>query len=153
MNHAYRNHNVAYHAWIQTHILPGARILDVGCGDGLLLSKLAPSASRAVGIEPAPTAADEARRRLSAYENATVYGIPFDALTEPDGTYDVIIFVASLHHMDLQAALLRAKALLSDGGCLLVVRSTAGTSVCRRARPNCPTATSDTSCVRIFPVP
>ncbi len=48
----YWNHNVAYHPWILKQIQPESRVLDVGCGDGLLVEKLAGIAGQVVGIEP-----------------------------------------------------------------------------------------------------
>ncbi len=34
-------HNVAYHGWVMRHLRPGDRVVDVGCGDGLLLQNIA----------------------------------------------------------------------------------------------------------------
>lgn len=50
----YWNHNTAYHGWILcTAQRDDVRdVLDVGCGDGLLLQRLAPHVTTAVGIEP-----------------------------------------------------------------------------------------------------
>lgn len=38
-----------------------------------------------------------------------------------DGSFDVVTFVASLHHLDLAAALPKARSLVSPGGELIVV--------------------------------
>lgn len=119
---SYWNHNTAYHPWLLRIIAeqPRARVLDVGCGDGLFLEKFAPLADAVVGLEPDPVTARRAVERLAHVPHARVEK---QSLAEhiPDAPYDVIIFVASLHHMDLATALTRAKDLLSPGGELLVV--------------------------------
>ncbi|MDO5513024.1 bifunctional 2-polyprenyl-6-hydroxyphenol methylase/3-demethylubiquinol 3-O-methyltransferase UbiG, partial [Corynebacterium sp.] len=116
------NHNTAYHPWILRAIVehPRARMLDVGCGDGLLLERLAPYAGTLVGLEPDPATADRAAQRLAHLPHATVLTETFDEHTA-EHPYDTIIFVASLHHMDLTSALARARDLLTPGGELVVV--------------------------------
>jgi hypothetical protein len=46
----------------------------------------------------------------------------------PHGEYDLIVFVASLHHLDSRTALRRARTMLRPGGELLVVGLTANGS-------------------------
>lgn len=108
---SYWNHNTAYHPWLLRIIAeqPRARVLDGGCGDGLFLEKFAPLADAVVGLEPDPVTARRAVERLAHVPHARVEK---QSLAEhiPDAPYDVIIFVASLHHMDLATALTRAKA-------------------------------------------
>lgn len=121
-DHGYWNHNTAYHRWI----LRVARhhrgdVLDVGCGDGLLIERLAPHSASVTGIEPhAPTLAT-ARSRLTDVPNVTLIGTGFLAFEPGERRFDLIVFVASLHHMDLTVALRRARDLLRPGGDLLVV--------------------------------
>ena len=43
----YWNHNTAYHPWVLA-LARGRDVLDVGCGEGLLVERLAPLA-RSVG--------------------------------------------------------------------------------------------------------
>ncbi len=120
MQLTYWNHNTAYHRWILKQISPGARVLDVGCGDGLLLEALSHTVSSAVGIEPDETAAIHARMRLQEHRHITVHTAAFEDYT-PGMSFDAVIFAASLHHMDTEAALRHAAALLSPGGLLLIV--------------------------------
>lgn len=126
----YWNHNAAYHPWI-VGIAASHRgdVLDVGCGEGLLLERLAPVCRSIVGVEPDTATAERARRRVVAggQRAAHVRVVEADFLAWADealaaGTrFDVVVFVASLHHLDLMAALERAVALLRPGGELLVV--------------------------------
>lgn len=119
----YWNHNVAYHRWIvRQAVRHGVRdALDVGCGDGLLLRRLAPAVTTATGIEPDTAAAERARARLSETPNATVVRSRLASYDPGTLRFDLITFVATLHHMDPSSALAAASALLRPGGLLLVV--------------------------------
>ncbi len=121
MVHRYWNHNVAYHKWILRQIRPDDVVCDVGCGDGLLMQRLAACCQRVVGLEPHAESARTACARLSSVENACVLPLSFEAYEARRETYDVIIFTASLHHMELSSALETAKALLRRNGRILVV--------------------------------
>ena len=46
----------------------------------------------------------------------------------PDGSFDVVTLVASLHHMDMAAAIPKARSLLRPGGDLIVVGLSANKS-------------------------
>ena len=68
----------------------GARVVDVGCGDGGLVERLAAAGLDALGVDPA--APERPRLLRSRLEDAAGIG-PFDAATA----------VMSLHHADLEA--------------------------------------------------
>ncbi len=119
----YWNHNTAYHPWIRRTAARHRHrdLLDVGCGDGLLMERLTPTLRSVTGIEPDAAAITRAERRLAAVPNATLVRTGF-AEYEPGGArFDVITFVASLHHLPLRETLERAAGLLRPGGDLLVV--------------------------------
>jgi 2-polyprenyl-3-methyl-5-hydroxy-6-metoxy-1,4-benzoquinol methylase len=121
-NSDYWNHNTAYHPWL-IDIAAGHRgdVLDVGCGDGLLAQRLAPVSRSVTGIDPDPVAVQRAAGRLQGHEHVDVSRESFHAY-EPGGRrFDLITFVASLHHMDLRASLLKARALLTPTGEIAVV--------------------------------
>src|SRR6266404_812470 len=60
---------------------PGDRVLDVGCGTGILTSALAERGSKAVGIDASESYLAEARRHRShpevSYELADARNIPY----------------------------------------------------------------------------
>lgn len=117
------NHNTAYHREILAAV-PDHRsaVLDVGCGDGLLLARLAQRAGYVTGIDPDPVAAAAARGRLAGRPQAQV--LCGDVLGTPDldgRQFDLISCVATLHHLPLSAGLARLRALLAPGGRLIVV--------------------------------
>lgn len=119
----YWNHNTAYHRWIaRVAAERGHRdLLDVGCGDGLLLERLAPTMRSATGVEPDAAAFAHARARLADTQNVTLVQSDFAAFTPEAARFDLITFVASLHHLPLREALRHAAGLLRPGGDLLVV--------------------------------
>lgn len=90
------------------------RILDVGCGDGLLLDRLG-EWGEAEGVESdATTLSAEAARR-------PIHLGPFDASYRPGKAFDLILFLDVLEHLDDPvAALRRAHELLLPGGTIFV---------------------------------
>ncbi|MFT0846717.1 class I SAM-dependent methyltransferase [Actinomycetaceae bacterium L2_0104] len=119
----YWNHNTAYHPWIARVVAErGHRdVLDVGCGDGLLLERLAPTVRSATGIEPDAKTVSRAHARLARVQNVTVEPCDFDTYDPGIERFDLITFVASLHHLSLRYALSRTASLLRPGGDLLVI--------------------------------
>lgn len=115
----YWNHNTAYYAWIKAETVHCRSILDVGCGDGALISYLNDGSKELLGIDSEQTCIDKANG-----ENKTK-NTEFVCLSFEDfGTerrFDAVTFVASLHHMNMEAAIEKAAGLLKDDGELLIV--------------------------------
>jgi SAM-dependent methyltransferase len=90
------------------------RILDVGCGDGLLLDRLA-AWGEAEGVE------SDATTLSPAAAGRRIHLGPFDRSYRPAGTFDLILFLDVLEHLDDPvAALRRAHELLTPGGAIFV---------------------------------
>lgn len=129
------SHNDAYAALVLHHArrvraAGGTEALDVGCGTGNLVRRLAGVFPAVTGIEPdAPTAA-RARRTAADLANVRILTQPFDESHR--NRYDLITFVAVLHHLPLQATLEKARELLRPGGRLVVV------GISREARADLP---------------
>ncbi|MBB2991765.1 2-polyprenyl-3-methyl-5-hydroxy-6-metoxy-1,4-benzoquinol methylase [Mycolicibacterium iranicum] len=119
---AYWNHNTAYHPWL-ARIAAEHRgdVLDVGCGDGLLAARLAPLSRSVTGVDCDAAAVERARARVRQIPNVTVTQGTFGEDSDGDARYDLIAFVATIHHMDLRAALGRARDLLRPGGEIAIV--------------------------------
>lgn len=119
----YWNHNTAYHPELLAAVPPqGGDVLDIGCGDGLLVYKLATRATSVIGLDPDPRAIEQAQRRLTETSNAQVVLGSFLSASGLEGrSFDLITCVATLHHMTLAAALAQMKAKLKPGGRLCIV--------------------------------
>jgi 2-polyprenyl-3-methyl-5-hydroxy-6-metoxy-1,4-benzoquinol methylase len=126
----YWNHNTAYHPWL-VGIAAEHRgdVLDVGCGDGLLAQRLAPVSRSVTGIDPDPAAIGRASDRLASVPHVTVSHGDFQAYQPGAQRFDLITFVASLHHMDLRASLVKARGLLMPTGEIAVVGCCANKTV------------------------
>ncbi|MDX1381371.1 MAG: methyltransferase domain-containing protein, partial [Xanthomonadales bacterium] len=96
------------------HLEPGARLLEVGAGQGELALQLADRGLAVTGIEPDPDAVAAAAASGAPVERgewpmADVRGL------------DAIVFARSLHHVrDLAAAVQAAFKALTNGGLLLI---------------------------------
>jgi len=120
----YWNHNTAFHdELVENAMLRSGRVLDIGCGDGLLLQRLAPFAQQVIGIDPDTKTIECAQTRLVATSNVSL--VEGDFLTMPvpsqEECFSTVICVATLHHMDLRSALLKMRQVLAPGGRLLIV--------------------------------
>lgn len=110
--------------------LPG-RLLDVGCGHGLLLDEARSRGYDVEGIDLSARAANHARERLGL----TVWEIPLEALgPEEDGRWDVVVVADVLEHLkNPRAAIARLYGLLAPGGALLLVTPDPSSPVARLA--------------------
>jgi ubiquinone/menaquinone biosynthesis C-methylase UbiE len=113
------NHNTHYHRLV-LRAMPAdaARVLDVGCGEGDLLADLADVAPVVVGVDADAAILERAARTAPSAE--LIHGDFLSVPLEP-GSFDLVAAIASMHHMDFDAALGRARGLLRPGGVLVVV--------------------------------
>lgn len=103
----YWNHNTAFHPeLVAAASSRSCRVLDVGCGDGLLLQKLRASTDHVTGIDPDQAALERARARFADPSEADI--VLGDLLSAPEldeRRFDLITCVAALHHLPLVPAL------------------------------------------------
>jgi len=92
--------------------------LDVGCGEGFASRALAARGLTVTGIDPDAPSLELAREQ----DHANVTYLEADVMTtDLPGNYDIVVALAVLHHLPLEAALERLAQLLAPGGTLLVV--------------------------------
>ncbi|MBV9847962.1 MAG: class I SAM-dependent methyltransferase [Kutzneria sp.] len=96
------------------------RALDVGCGEGMLARRLHRVVPEVVGIDRDRASIDLARAQGDSAGIEYVLGDFLDFPFEP-ASFDVIVSVATLHHMDAATALGHMRDLLRPGGVLAVV--------------------------------
>jgi 2-polyprenyl-3-methyl-5-hydroxy-6-metoxy-1,4-benzoquinol methylase len=116
------NGNTHYHPLVLASLPPGtARVLDVGCGDGILAADLVDAGvARVVGIDVDAPVLERARTRHEGRGIEWLHGDVVDVSLEPE-SFDAVVSVAALHHMDAARALLRFAQLLRPGGTVVVV--------------------------------
>jgi len=114
------NHNLHYHRLLLDAVPAGAaRVLDVGCGEGTLVRALRARAAHVVGI-------DRDAASLALARAASSDGIEYvegDVRTHPfvPASFDAVVSVATLHHVDAAAGLRRMIELLRPGGVLAIL--------------------------------
>jgi SAM-dependent methyltransferase len=92
---------------IAAQLPEGARVLDVGCGDGALADRLAGLGFEALGVDPgAPVHPRLIRERVEQARSL--------------GSVDAVIAVMALHHADLSAVTPAVRAHLRAAGRLFV---------------------------------
>lgn len=106
-------------AWVPS---PG-RVLDVGCGTGLVLGELArraPGAVELTGVDPAQAMVDvataQAADRRLTYRPAAAESLPF-----PEASFDLVVSATSFDHWaDQRAGLAECRRVLIPGGQLVL---------------------------------
>jgi ubiquinone/menaquinone biosynthesis C-methylase UbiE len=95
------------HDRLAEHVDPTGRILDVGCGTGNLVWRLAPKAREIVGVELSPDMVALARRTLATRGLPHVSFVLGDVTSVfadvPDGHFDLATMVLVLHEMPDEA--------------------------------------------------
>lgn len=128
------SHNDHFHPWIVAN-LPARRrgAVEVGCGQGALLARLAGEFRHVHGTDTSATMRADSLRRCAGLGNVTIDVAQLRDLdpgieahgTEAPGTepepIDLITMVAALHHLDVEETFAQAGRLLSPGGRLLIV--------------------------------
>jgi ubiquinone/menaquinone biosynthesis C-methylase UbiE len=102
--------------------LNGARILDIGVGEGQSSILLAQAGAQVTGIDisgEALTRANELAKRCGvAPEFVRMAG---EELRFPDASFDAILCVSAYHHMDLERATLEFVRVLRPGGRVVMI--------------------------------
>jgi SAM-dependent methyltransferase len=117
-----------YHIWtglIDRYILPGNRVLDLGCGSGVFSFYAASKGCTVTGIDGAENmvALCEKRRLESGLSGVSFFRaeIPLTAADLPEGRFDTVISSSVLEYVpDLKGALQNVDQLLLPGGLFIV---------------------------------
>ena len=108
--------------------LCGARVLDVGCGGGLLSEAMAREGARVLGLDLSPELIDIAKlHRLESTQGGAILDLDYrvqavESLADAEpGTFDAITCMEMLEHVPEPGSILEACArLLKPGGRLFV---------------------------------
>ena len=95
-------------------VSPGARVVDLGCGDGELIGKLQHAGFDVLGVDPDPSARVFGSKRGVRIIEGTAEDLPASL---DDERFDLVIMSHSLEHcLDPARAISNAAALLKPGG-------------------------------------
>jgi SAM-dependent methyltransferase len=94
--HVMRHYVKKRTGFIRKHLPPGSKILDVGCGTGVLAERLLREGYDVTGADPSAAMLEQMSARDPGLKTVHASGqnLPFD-----DGTFDFTFSVAVMHHI------------------------------------------------------
>ena len=95
--------------------------LDLGCGAGALLARLALRVRRVTGVDLSLRMLARARERTAGFPNVELVSGDFMTLPLAPAGFDLVASIATFHHLPLEPALERAASLVRPGGRLWVL--------------------------------
>lgn len=96
-------------------VASGRDVLEVGCGTGLILARLAAVAKRAEGIDLSPGMLEKARERGLTVREGSATALPY-----PDGSFDAVVSFKVLAHVpDIRGALSEMARVCRPGGTMV----------------------------------
>ncbi|MCB9591506.1 MAG: methyltransferase domain-containing protein [Sandaracinaceae bacterium] len=118
-----RARHEGYHALIDdlsieilAPLVQDRRVLEIGCGTGLLLSRIAELADEAVGVDLSPGMLEQARARGLEVVEGSATALPFE-----DASFDLAFSFKVLAHVEpIEAALREAARVVRPGGHVVV---------------------------------
>lgn len=97
------------------------RVLDIGCGNGAFLAKLAPGIKEAVGVDISAKMLDQARERNAKNTHLSFQQIHGPQLPFPDNSFDRVVSVLAFRYLDWDPIVKEILRVLKPGGEFLVM--------------------------------
>ena len=94
---------------------PGVRALEIGCGTGMFTEMFARTGAQLVGVDISEALLEKARTRNLPAAQVQFLAKRFEDC-DVDGPFDAVIGSSVLHHLDVEAALVKIYHLLKPGG-------------------------------------
>jgi SAM-dependent methyltransferase len=107
----------------RTALGPHRRVLEVGCGPGLMTLPIAETGASILALELGAHLAEVARRKLSRLANVQIVHGDFDVWSPPPGAFDVALVATAYHWLDPATRLEKCAAALRPGGMLAIVET------------------------------
>jgi SAM-dependent methyltransferase len=102
---------------------PESRVLEIGCGTGLMTVPIAETSARILALELGAELAAVARGALSRFPAVEVIVADFDRWTPPPGPFDLVVIATAFHWLDPATRVAKCTAALEPGGTLAVVET------------------------------
>jgi 2-polyprenyl-3-methyl-5-hydroxy-6-metoxy-1,4-benzoquinol methylase len=102
---------------LTSHLAPGQKVLELGCGTGYFTRALAGTGASISASDVSPDLLKAATRECTS-ENVTFELQNAYALTYPNEFFDSVVGSSVLHHLELQAALEEIHRVLKSGGAI-----------------------------------
>jgi SAM-dependent methyltransferase len=116
------DHNNHYHRFLLKQLpVQCNTALDIGCGTGEFSRLLAQRVKRVVAIDLSPNMIEVAKQRSSEFPTIDFQVADVMEWELPAEQFDVIVSIATLHHLPVERLLPKLKAALKPGGRLVIL--------------------------------
>ncbi|MBB4639044.1 methyltransferase domain-containing protein [Longimicrobium terrae] len=108
--------------WLQSRMpAEPARVLDIGCGNGALLMRMAPGIAHGTGVDTSAGMIDHARKRAADVPTLDFVQVHGPALPFADASFDVVVSLLSFRYLDWDPVMNEIRRVLRPGGRVLIV--------------------------------
>ena len=101
--------------------VPSPRVLDLGCGNGALLSSLSARVESGVGVDVSAQMIEHAKVRNEGKSHLSFRKVDGPAVPFEDASFDVVISLLSFRYLDWDPIMAEVRRVLRGNGRLLVV--------------------------------
>ena len=116
------NHNNHYHRFLLKQLPAQCRTaLDIGCGTGEFSRLLAQRVERVIALDLSPNMIEVAKQRSRQFPNIDFQVADIMLWEPPAEKFDLIVSIATLHHVPVESVLPNLKTALNPGGRLVIL--------------------------------
>lgn len=106
-----------------SHLRPGSRVLELGCGTGQLTVPLARFGASVVAVELGPNLAALARQNLAHFADVQVEVGAFEDWSPPHEPFDAVVSASAFHWLDPGVRYSKSARMLKPGGRLTILHA------------------------------
>lgn len=116
------DHNNHYHLFLLKQLPSKCKtVLDIGCGTGEFSRMMAKRFETVVAIDLSPNMIEVAKQRSQQFSNIDFQVVDVLQWSAPVEQFDVIVSIATLHHLPVENLLPNLKAALKPGGRIIIL--------------------------------